>query len=1157
MSEPLFQEAATLYALRRLTDPRGTHRFLLADEVGLGKTHIAAGVVKGLREGREGVVKQRQPRLRVAYVCSSQAILAQNRDRFGVSSSAIGRITEALLKGTSVKPLVALTPGVSLMGGLGRAWERKLLLQLVKEQLGVGKTRAYETWSGFFKGPRVRRSWDFARHVELRSQAAARLGKEWRTRPKDGPSLKQELISAVADWSSARRGSRHRERANRERARVIGKLRMSLQREALRTLRIGLVILDEVQRYRWLIECETGRLTEPGVTPHPAAPLARELLGRKRKVLLLSATPWRSLSFDETAQQSEFSRTLAFLFGSSPEKVDEVEQLLAGFKRRLDEFDPSRGVDDQLRSYKRRIEKLLRPVMSRTERRRYVDDTVAPGVTSAEPSTEEIEEYLLLRKYLLTREDASGCITDYWKSFPSPLTFMDRGYKATRDIARRRNDFEAHLVTRPNRLRDLPGRHGRLGKLLELMLPSDRSALPRLWVPPSYRYYRDDTVLGQATGSTPPGQKLLVFSAWRFVPKAIALVTSAEVEHRLGLDPSKTLASRTRPLRLWHGRAGDRLPQATLDVCFPSLGLARLVQPSRDGNPLNPPDALVETVRQSLKDALARVNVKVGPEELRPSITRWAAALRLESDSDGSRFDWAHMRRQFRVLGGVQGTDADGSEERIRRLIHSLERCRLDRDEVTLSSKDLDGLARTAVFSPAVCMARALRSACAPGSPASDAVSLVALCLGPLRRWLNRNLTQAVVRKAAGAGSTRIYSAMVLDYCRAAHFPSVADEFAYMLLQGTNPPVEEWARALSVGSGIAHVNTSEAGGRPGSKMLRTHYALSLGEESGLDEDQTDGEAVPGVAAICRAFNSPFWPFVLATTSVGQEGLDFHGYCRDIVHWNLPASPVELEQREGRLTRRDGLAIRAAVAQDWPLDALRREEFNACPDNPFSVAFAAIEADPHRRNRLHGLDPHWIYQFKRSERSASQISRHLIFFESSEDHRKFRGLEQQAMLYRLVFGQPGQAELLGRLERRHARLDREDLANHLPAHLLDLSPVHATDLLARARRTAKELIDRNGLRRLIDDVEAIEEHRSAELRSAYEDLRDLKDAVRRWMSTPPQAPRPQAAFIGAVTALVYLRDPYDREFDRIPHLGLADDCAVIGRAAQTLRGTAIH
>ena len=31
----------------------------------------------------------------------------------------------------------------------------------------------------------------------------------------------------------------------------------------------------------------------------------------------------------------------------------------------------------------------------------------------------------------------------------------------------------------------------------------------------------------------------------------------------------------------------------------------------------------------------------------------------------------------------------------------------------------------------------------------------------------------------------------------------------------------------------------------------------------------------------EAFNSPFWPFILATTSVGQEGLDFHLYCRDI------------------------------------------------------------------------------------------------------------------------------------------------------------------------------------------------------------------------------------------------------------------------------------
>ena len=39
----------------------------------------------------------------------------------------------------------------------------------------------------------------------------------------------------------------------------------------------------------------------------------------------------------------------------------------------------------------------------------------------------------------------------------------------------------------------------------------------------------------------------------------------------------------------------------------------------------------------------------------------------------------------------------------------------------------------------------------------------------------------------------------------------------------------------------------------------------------------------------EAFNSPFWPFALATTSVGQEGLDFHHYCHAIVPLG---SPVE-------------------------------------------------------------------------------------------------------------------------------------------------------------------------------------------------------------------------------------------------------------------------
>ena len=68
--------------------------------------------------------------------------------------------------------------------------------------------------------------------------------------------------------------------------------------------------------------------------------------------------------------------------------------------------------------------------------------------------------------------------------------------------------------------------------------------------------------------------------------------------------------------------------------------------------------------------------------------------------------------------------------------------------------------------------------------------------------------------------------------------------------------------------------------------------------------------------IRNAFNSPMRPFVLATTSIGQEGLDFHNYCCVIMHWNLPSNPIDLEQREGRINRFKCLAIRQNVAGQY-------------------------------------------------------------------------------------------------------------------------------------------------------------------------------------------------------------------------------------------------
>ena len=102
--------------------------------------------------------------------------------------------------------------------------------------------------------------------------------------------------------------------------------------------------------------------------------------------------------------------------------------------------------------------------------------------------------------------------------------------------------------------------------------------------------------------------------------------------------------------------------------------------------------------------------------------------------------------------------------------------------------------------------------------------------------------------------------------------------------------------------------------------MRQHFARRYVSDRLQSADQQASEHLDTVRA---AFNSPFWPFVLSTTSVGQEGLDFHWYCHAVVHWNLPPNPVDLEQREGRVHRYHGHAIRKNIALVVGSEALDR------------------------------------------------------------------------------------------------------------------------------------------------------------------------------------------------------------------------------------------
>ena len=63
----------------------GQRRVLLADEVGLGKTHVAKAVIDSVREMRKEV---NDDMFRVVYVCSNMSIANQNIEKLGVSNKA-------------------------------------------------------------------------------------------------------------------------------------------------------------------------------------------------------------------------------------------------------------------------------------------------------------------------------------------------------------------------------------------------------------------------------------------------------------------------------------------------------------------------------------------------------------------------------------------------------------------------------------------------------------------------------------------------------------------------------------------------------------------------------------------------------------------------------------------------------------------------------------------------------------------------------------------------------------------------------------------------------------------------------------------------------------------------------------------------------------
>jgi hypothetical protein len=278
--------------------------------------------------------------------------------------------------------------------------------------------------------------------------------------------------------------------------------------------------------------------------------------------------------------------------------------------------------------------------------------------------------------------------------------------------------------------------------------------------------------------------------------------------------------------------------------------------------------------------------------------------------------------------------------------------------------------------------------------------------------------------------------------CLEGNLEAVLDEHFWMRRQSLplreRGLVQDLHEALNVSVGSFSFHSVHPSGEPRIRV-RCHAAVPFGATE--DDERATSEAAPRSDEIRNAFNSPFWPHVLATTSVGQEGLDFHTWCSRILHWDLCSSPLELEQREGRIQRYAGLAVRRRLAK------LLQESVDDSAAGGCSP-WDHIEAVANERfGDASGLSPWWVLE-------GAHVERFVFNLPQSRDLEKFKFLKEQRLIYRLTLGQPNQEDLL------------EFLASGGPNVTALLKPL-ALDLSAfarlqgRARQAAEECAAASG------------------------------------------------------------------------------------------------
>jgi hypothetical protein len=1018
-----FQRRTMDYVFRRMyLDNPPAARFLVADEVGLGKTMVARGIIAKVVEHLQA---HKVKRIDVLYICSNATIAQQNLNRLNVTKQKTTSFATRLtllpthlesLKANGVN-FISFTPGTTfeLRSRGGRVEERVLIYNMLKGEFGIRKTPLLN----LLQGPVQRKSWQrWIRQYKVPYDEP--LAEAFRHHIGADSEFVSEL-QAVCD--EFRRLKRVVGGLVDKRYRIIGELRRRLADVCIEALEPDLVILDEFQRFKDLLSGQDE-----------AAELAQQLFRHPEvRVLLLSATPYRMLSLDQETEDDhyeDFLKTLGFLFDNDAVKIAELKSEFRRFRQALYGLEGDQETEaSRIRSS---LENRLRSVMVRTER---IDVTKTRNAMVQEPpapaslTAADVKSARFIDR--IAQTVAAGDTIEYWKSSPYLVNFMGE-YELKRRLLKscEAPPAELHTAVQQARLELLHNIHiqryrhidptnARLRQLLAKTVHAGQWQF--LWLPPSLPYFTP----GGAYAQDIPATKALIFSIWQVVPDAIAAICSYESErlmlqHQSDLPKYHELHKKRRQLLQFRMDSQDNRPAGmpALALLYPCATLARQIDPLRLVLTLGQGQAVdAATIRNEARRRIgellgAVVDTQQRTEGIADQRWYWAALALLDRHSAKEAIEWARDDTEgwLSTQKSDHGDAADGFQKHVELFIEAAEgKLALGRMPDDL----LDVLADFALASPGICVLRALHRIAPELSDTSPVLlSAASQVANGLRTLFNQPEVTALLR----ADEEQIpYWRRVLSHGIDGNLQAVLDEYAHVLKENVGlgqRPADEVAtgvaeamqEALSLHPSSLHIDdlnaTAQGHIRIKEFTIRCRFALRFGD---IRDD--GGQTLVRSGSVRQAFNSPFRPFILASTSVGQEGLDFHPYCHVVYHWNLPSNPVDLEQREGRVHRYKGHAIRRNISKVYGLQALVDEGWH----DPWDKLFARAADD--RPPGMNELMPYWLFETD----GGYSVERRVPLLPLSKEVAQLQRLKQMLAIYRLAFGQPRQEDLLAYLQ----------------------------------------------------------------------------------------------------------------------------------------------